>query len=435
MEKTTGHNGGMTRREFVRMTGKASLASAALGFGLSSRLAGAEAAGGDTIKVGLIGCGGRGTGAVKDCVAAAKGVELVAMGDLIEAKVKGCRENLKKELPAEAMKVTDETMFWGFDNYKKVIASGVNYVILTTPPGFRPEHFRAAIEGGVNVFMEKPVAVDPVGYRSVIETGKLAAQKKLAAVAGTQKRHQAHYLEVVKRIHDGAIGDIRAAQAWYNTGGLWHIDKTPEMSDMEWQCRNWLYFTWLSGDHIVEQHVHNLDVMYWILQALPKNVNGMGGRQTRVEPHYGNIYDHFAVEFDYESGVKMASYCRQNPNCANQVCDRIIGTKGEVYLDGALGVISGENPYKYEGENWNPQVREHTDMIESIRKGQPLNDAQRIAESSLMAIAGRMSAYTGRILKWDWVANTSKLDLRPAKFEFGPLPVAPVAIPGKTELV
>jgi predicted dehydrogenase len=280
--------------------------------------------------------------------------------------------------------------------------------------------------------MEKPVAVDPVGVRSVIASSALAAEKGLAIVAGTQRRHQARYLELMKRIHDGAIGDVIGGQCYWNQGGLWVIKKTPQMSDMEWHCRNWLYFSWTSGDHIVEQHVHNIDVMNWAFGKTPVKIVGMGGRQVRTAPEYGNIFDHFAVEFEYPNGARVMSMCRQIEGCADRVEERIEGTKGSAM---GYGEISGPAAWKFEGDEANPYVVEHTDLIASIRAGKPINEGKRIAESTLCAIIGRMSAYTGRAISWDWAMNASKLDLSPAKYEFGQNPVDPVAVPGKTPLV
>ncbi|HOX40435.1 MAG TPA: Gfo/Idh/MocA family oxidoreductase [Candidatus Brocadiia bacterium] len=424
---------GISRRDFVRMTGTAAFAAAA-GLGASSRLAGAEAGGTDAIRVGVIGCGGRGTGAAFNCLASAPGVELVAAGDLFEDRVRGAVNSFKEKVPAEKMKITDETTFVGFDAFEKVCKTDCNYVILAAPPGFRPQHLRAAIESGKNVFMEKPVAVDPIGYRSVCESSDMAKEKKLGIVAGTQRRHQANYIEIMKRIHDGAIGDIVAVQCYWNQGGLWVHEKKAEWSDMEWQCRNWLYFTWLSGDHIVEQHVHNLDVARWAIGGVPEKLTGLGGRQVRTEAKYGNIFDHFAIEYFFPKNVHVTSTCRQINGCSGKVNERILGTKGQAYLNGG-GRIAGENAYQYAGENWDPYTREHTDLIESIRKGEPLNEGRQVADSTLMAIAGRMSAYTGREMSFEWVQKTSKLDIMPKKYEFGDLPVEPVAIPGTTQLI
>jgi len=291
---------------------------------------------------------------------------------------------------------------------------------------------KAAVEGGKNVFMEKPVAVDPVGIRSVMGSSELASQKKVAIVAGTQRRHQARYLEMMKGIHEGAIGDLVGGQCYWNQGDLWVKQREPGMSEMEWQCRNWLYFTWLSGDHIVEQHVHNIDVMNWAFQSLPVKVMGMGGRQARTGPEFGNIYDHFAVEYEYPNGVRVMSMCRQTEGAAERVEERLVGTKGVAF---GYGEIKSATPWKFEGEETNPYVQEHADLIASIRSGKSLNEGRRVAESTMCAIIGRMSAYTGRAINWDWAINSSQLDLTPKNFEFGPNPVDPVAVPGSTQLI
>jgi len=419
-------NNDISRRDFIKTSLAASLAAAIPGN------LGLYAAGSDTIRVGVIGCGGRGTGAAIDCMNAAPGVEVVALGDLVSDRVESCLKKLREAHP-DKVKVTPATCFTGFDNHKKVCAiPDVNLIVTAAPPGFRPIHLKAAVDAGKNVFMEKPVAVDPVGVRSVIASSELAGQKGLAVVTGTQRRHQKKYLEIMKRVHDGQIGEVVGGQCYWNQGDLWVRKQDPGMSEMEWQCRNWLYFSWLSGDHIVEQHVHNIDVMNWALRGLPVKIMGMGGRQQRTAPEYGNIYDHFAVEFEYPNGVRVLSMCRQIPGCAERVEERIVGTKGVAF---GFGEIQGPNAWKFEGDDPNPYVVEHTDLIASIRGGKPLNEGRRIAESTLCAILGRMSTYTGRAISWDWGLNSSKLDLSPKKYEFGPNPVDPVAIPGKTPLI
>jgi predicted dehydrogenase len=288
----------------------------------------------------------------------------------------------------------------------------------------------AAVAAGKHVFMEKPVAVDPTEVRQVIAASDLAAQKKLGIVAGTQRRHEAPYIETMKRVHAGAIGDIISAQCYWNQGGLWMNARQPAWSDMEWQLRNWLYFTWLSGDHIVEQHVHNLDVVNWAIQATPVKALSLGGRQVRTDPAYGHVYDHFTTEFEYPNGVKVLSMCRQIDGTASRVEERVQGTKGTTNCNGS---IRGQNAWRFEGERNNPYVQEHTDLIASIRANKPLNEGRRIAESTLTAIMARMSAYTGQEVTWDQAMN-SKLSLMPAKLEMGPMPVPPVAVPGKTPL-
>ena len=419
-------NTSISRRDFVKTAAAAAFAAA-----VPARFP-VFAAGSDAIRVGVIGCGGRGTGAAIDCLTAAPGVEIVALGDLVPDRVESALGRLTQEFPGR-VKVPATRCFTGFDNYQHVCAlPDVNLIVTAAPPGFRPLHLKAAVEAGKHVFMEKPVAVDPVGVRSVIASSDLAAQKHLAIVAGTQRRHQARYVEMLKRIHDGQIGEIVAAQCYWNMGDLWVKERAPGMSEMEWQCRNWLYFTWLSGDHIVEQHVHNIDVVNWAMGALPKNVMGMGGRQARTRPEFGNIYDHFAVEYEYPNGVRAISLCRQTQGAAERVEERIVGTKGVAL---SSGQITGEKPWQFTADEPSPYVQEHIDLIASIRRGTPLNEGRQIAESTMSAIMGRMSAYTGRAMSWDWAMQSSKLDLSPAKYEFGPNPVDPVAIPGTTPLI
>jgi predicted dehydrogenase len=430
-------NDGMSRRDFIKTTSAASLAAMVSGGGALF------AGGSDQIRVGLIGSGGRGRGAARDCINSSPNVVITAMGDLFKDRVDGAFTWLSEQVKPENLAVTPETRFSGFDNYKKVLASDIDMVILACPPHFRPIHLKAAIEAGKHVFMEKPVAVDPPGARSVIATAALAKEKDLGIVAGTQRRHQAHYLEIMKRIHNGDIGQIVSGQCYWNMGALW-VDrakqnwdswKTEGWSDMEWHIRNWLFLTWLSGDHIVEQHVHNLDVLNWAIGSPPVRCSGMGGRQVRTDPMYGNIFDHFTIEYEYANGARVMSMCRQTKGAHNNVSERVVGTQGFSYTDGAQGYIKGAKAYKYPDESPNPYVQEHTDLIASIRGGNPLNEGKRIAESTLTAIMGRMSAYTGRALNWDWVKNASKLDLSPAEYTFGDLPVRPVAVPGETPLV
>ena len=422
-------NEGMSRREFLA---KSAAAAVLVGAGPMLIGQGAHAAGSDVIRVGVIGCGGRGGGAANDCLSAAPGIKIVALGDLFKDRLDGCLGNLsgKAELK-DRLDIPPDRCFVGFDAYQKVINCGVDYVILASPPGFRPTHFKAAIEAGKHVFMEKPVAVDGPGVRTVLAAGELASQKKLGVVAGTQRRHSANYVETMKRIHDGAIGDIVSAQCYWNQGGLWHHGRKPEWTDTEWQIRNWLYFTWLSGDHICEQHIHNIDVVNWAMQAHPVKCVGMGGRQVRTDPSYGHIFDHFAIDFVYPNDVHVMSMCRQIDGCANNVSERVEGWKG---FSNCSDSITSDNSWKFEGNSPSGTQQEHRDLIDSIRAGKPLNEAQRIAESCLTAIMGRMSAYTGQEVSWDQALN-SKEDLMPAKLEFGPLPVAPVAVPGRTPFV
>jgi predicted dehydrogenase len=361
----------------------------------------------------------------------AENVKLVAMGDLFKDNLEYSREYLRKQFP-DKVDVPDDRAFYGFDAYEKVLQCPVDYVILATPPGFRPIHIEAAVKAGKNIFTEKPVAVDGPGIRRVLAAYEESKAKNLHIAAGTQRRHQTGYLETLKRVHDGAIGDIVAARCYWNQGPLWNDGRGKDWSDAEWQIRNWLYFTWLSGDHICEQHVHNLDVINWALQAHPTRAVGMGGRQVRTGPEYGNIFDHFAIEYEYPNGCHVMSMCRQIPGCENNISEALQGTKG--FCQANRYVIKGENSWSFRDQDNAPYVQEHTDLIESIRSGKPLNELKNVAESTLTAIMGRMTAYTGKAVSWDKALNSQE-DLMPSKLDFVSMPVAPVAVPGKTPLV
>jgi len=434
MENGKSHDSGrLSRRGFL----KTSAAGAILAAGW--RLPAAHAQGSGQLKVGLIGCGGRGTGAARDCVSSSAGVKIVALADAFKDRLDGCRNGLNK-LGKDKADITPEKCFVGLDAYKKLIATDVDLVILATPPGFRPIHLAEAVKAGKNVFMEKPVAVDPVGIRSVIASAAVAKEKKLAIVAGTQRRHEPKYIETMKRIHDGMIGEVVSAQCYWNQGTLWVHDRKKDYNDVEWQMRNWLYFTWLSGDHIVEQHVHNLDVINWAFGGPPAMVYGMGGRAARKGKRHGNIYDHFCIEYEYANKARTISMCRQTARASNRVSERVAGTKGVSDCAGKIwsydkGGSKGKLLWEYKGPYPNPYVEEHKDLIASIRSGKPLNEAKRVAESTLTAIAGRMSCYTGRAMKYDWAMKSSKLDLVPADLKFGPKPVAEVSKPGSTKLI
>ena len=392
----------------------------------------AFAAGSDKVRVGLIGCGGRGTGAAGNCATADKGVEIVAMGDLFKDHLEESRNSLKNDLK-EQYKVTDDKCFVGFDAYKSVLSTDVDMVILATPPGFRPYHFQAAVEAKKHIFMEKPVAVDGAGVRRVIATGELAKANKLAVVSGTQRRHQAPYLEIIKRIHEGAIGDIVSAQCYWNQGSLWLKDRKPEWSATEYQIRNWLYYAWLSGDHIVEQHIHNLDVINWAFDGNPTKAVALGGRQVRTQAQYGHVFDHFAVEYQYGNGARVASYCRQIDGTASNVSERIVGTLGVSDPGANIKDHKGKSLYRWEGNYTDPYVQEHIDLIASIRSGNLLNEAKRVAESTMTAIMGRMAAYTGKEVTWDKAINSAE-SLMPSNLGFGDLAVPAVAVPGQTPL-
>jgi predicted dehydrogenase len=382
-----------------------------------------------TLRVGLVGCGGRGRGALENVLDAAPNVQITALADMFPDRI-ATTLKLGKDKPG--FKVADENAFTGFDAVKRLLDSAVDYVMLCQPPGFRPAHFELAVEAGKHVFMEKPVAVDPAGVRRVIAAGEKARAKKLGVIPGTQSRHSAKMRETVKRIHQGQIGQVVAGRISFNTGYLWEVERREGMSDLEWQIRNWYYFDWLSGDHIVEQHVHQIDVADWVMKAHPVRAVGVGGRQVRVEPIYGNIYDHFAVDYEYPDDVHVFSMCRQWKNTPGRVESWFTGTKGAACIHGAsAGTITGADPWKWEGAETAPQVQEHRDLIESIRAGAPLNEARRIAETSLTSILGREVAYTGKVLGWEELL-ASDLDLAPPKLgEFGPHEARPVRRPGR----
>ena len=419
-----------TRRAFLQRTTTTAAAAAGV-FSVLSRAARADAAA--PLKLGLVGCGRRGTGAVMNALDADPNVTLVAMGDLFPDQMAKAREKFAAR--ADRVKVTDETCFTGFDAGAKVAACDVDVVMLCDPPGFRPAHFQAAVEAGRHVFMEKPGAVCPAGVRSVLATAALADQKGLCVVAGTQRRHQKPYQEVIKRIQDGAVGDIVSASCYW----IGDFDYYPAVlrqdgwSDVEAQIRNWNYHAWLSGDHIVEQHLHNIDVIHWVLGQNPVKCLGMGGRQQRTGPEFGHIFDHFAVEFEYSGGVLVQSLCRQMKGTENRVNEHVAGTKGTAVPGNSIR--GGKKPYTFRGDASDPYVQEHADLYAAIRSGIRINEAHALAHSTLAAVMGRMSAYTGQTVTWDFALNQSTLDLMPKNLAFGDLPQAPMAMPGVTPLV
>ena len=381
---------------------------------------------GPTLKAGLVGCGGRGTGAAFDFLAGSKDVKIVALADVFQDRLDRARDSLQKKGGQE---ISSDRCYVGFDAYQKLIASDVDVVLLATPPHFRPAHFAAAVEARKHVFMEKPVAVDPVGVRSVIATGEKAKSLSLSVVAGTQRRHQANYLETCKRVADGAIGEIVAARAYWNQGQLWYRERDPKWSDMEWMIRDWVNWSWLSGDHIVEQHVHNLDVINWFTGSHPVKAVGMGGRMRRVT---GDQYDFFSIDYTFSNGVHELSMCRQINGCANSVSEYIVGTRGSTNCADRIFDAKGNPVWAYEGPRALPYVAEHTDLVAAIRSGQPINEARNVAESTLSAILGRISAYTGKETSWDEVMN-SDLRLGPTEYALGPVPAGTVPVPGVGE--
>jgi predicted dehydrogenase len=430
-KNSAGKQANISRRNFLKTSAAVSLA--ALGSG-APRL---YAAGSDKIRVGLVGCGGRGEHDTSNLLRVDDNVELVAMGDMFEDRVKRLAMNLAQKFP-DKVKLTPDSCYFGLDAYKKVLAADIDMVMLIETPHFRSEHLRAAVEAGKHIFAEKPVAVDPAGVRRVIETGQMAEQKNLKIVCGTQMRRIAHLVAAMERIHDGQLGDIVSGQCVRIGDGLmnWGDKKRkPEWSDMDWQIRRWLFITWLSGDFICEQHIHNLDVINWAMGDHPVQCVGIGGRQVRTGPLYGNVYDHMAVEYEYPNGARIQYIGQQIDGCTDRNDQRLEGTKGSAYLDFGIANIKGENPWSYEKEVPNPELQQHKDHLAAIREDKPVNELKRVAESTLTTIMGRMSAYTGRALKWDWVMNASKLDLTPPGYGPNDAPELEVAMPGKTPLI
>ncbi len=419
------------RRQFL----KASTTAAVAG-GLATGMAPAvHAAGSDTLKLGLIGCGGRGTGAAGQALTADKNTKLIAVGDAFEDRVEKCLLGLSKSPVAERVAVDAEHRFSGFDAHQRVVESDVDVVLLACPPQFRPRHLKAAIDAGKHVFAEKPVAVDAPGVRSVLATTEEAKKKDLAIVSGLCWRYETGMQETIKRIHDGALGEITSMEATrYGTGVGKLAEREPGWTDMYYQMRNWYYYTWLSGDFNVEQFVHNLDMMAWVMQdECPISCHSSGGRQVRTEPKYGHIYDHFNSVYEYANGVKFYAGTRHWPGCQGSRFALTVGTQGR--CDMMKYEITGTNPWKWDGKRTAMHQLEHDAMYAALRKGEIINNGRYMANSTMMAIIARMSAYTGKVLTWEQ-AMDSKEDLTPPSYEWDtPMPEPPVAIPGVTEFV
>jgi predicted dehydrogenase len=388
----------------------------------------AHAAGSDTVKVALIGCGGRGSGAAGDCLSAKEAVRIVAMADLFEDRLNNAFRELKARFN-ERIDVTDERKFAGFDAYQKAIDAGCDMVILATPPGFRPIHFEAAVKAGKHVFMEKPVATDAPGVRQVLAAAEESKKKNLAVGVGLQRRHQKGYLETIKRLQDGAIGDIMAARVYWNGTTPWVQTRAKlndqfkrPLTEMEYQCRNWYYFTWICGDHIVEQHIHNMDVINWLKNGHPVKANGMGGCEVRKGKDYGETFDHHFVEFEYADGSKMFSQCRHIEGCWNSVSEHVHGANGTCDIGGYRIRAHGSDVWRHNGRgDANPYRQEHVDLLDSIVAGKPINEAEYGAHSTMTAILGRMCTYSGQELSWDDALNSTK-NLLPTEWSFNAVP-------------
>jgi predicted dehydrogenase len=442
----------LNRREFVKKSGTGIAGAAAIvHFPYVIRPTPPD----KKIVVGVVGCGGRGTGAALDVVKAAteiiyplegyhtedaaegarairEDIEIMALADVFPDRLNGCKAQLGKV----GIDVKEKYCFTGFDSYRKLLEiPQINYVILTTPPHFRPAHLRAAVEAGKNVFMEKPAAVDATGVRSVVESGEIASKKGLAIGAGTNRRRDNFTREVIARVHQGDIGKIKALYTEFLIGELWSVDREPGWSDMEYQLRNWLYYTYLGGDLIVEQFVHTIDAMNWAVGANPMKAVALGGRQVRTDPKFGNIYDHISVQFEYPDGILGFCQDRQINGCINRVRDVVIGTEGRAFM-GYPTYIEFDN-----GKSWriredrnNAYQVEHEELIQSIREEKPINEARQVAESTLTSIMGREAAYSGREITWDDIMN-SKQDFSLNEYVLDSMPMPPVAMPGKYQFI
>lgn len=423
MEKQHGQK--ITRRDFAKAS------AAAAGFAILTSNARAQQANSETLKVGLLGCGSRGGGAAQQILLGNENVQLVALADIFEDKVTAKRKELTEHNNPEIsgkVSIDDDHCFVGIDAYKQILATDIDILIEGTLPYSRPKHIEAAVNAKKHIFTEKPAAVDPVGIRQFIAASKKAKELGLSLVAGTQRRHDKGYVETIKRIQDGAIGEILAARAYW-CGSLPFVhDRKPGQSDLEYRIRNWYGYCWVAGDNIVEQHVHNIDIMNWVL-GNPVSVFASGGRAWKPnEERYGDIFDHFSCDFEYANGVRVTSMSRHWYDSDGGVFEEVIGTKGR---SNCANEITGENPWKFEGDKLDPYVQEHIDLVNSIRGTGPyLNEGVQVAHSTLAAIMGRESAYTGKRLNWDEFLN-SDLSLVPQELDFAKsYPVRPVPRPG-----
>jgi len=400
----------------------------------------------DVIKVAVVGCGGRGTGAAMQALSSKQNVKIIALADAFKDNVDRCHGALTEELTsnnidvAKRLDVPEERRFSGFDAYKKAIALA-DVVILATPPGFRPIHFEEAINKGKHVFMEKPVATDPAGVQKVLAVAAVAKQKKLNVVVGLQRHYQNSYRELFKR--KDLIGDIVSMQAWWNNDGVWVRPRKYNQTEMEYQMRNWYYFNWLCGDHITEQHIHNLDAINWFKGGYPVKAQGLGGRQVRKGKEHGEIFDHHYVEFEYADGSILNSQCRHIPGTASKVDELFIGTKGKIACGaGSIKDHAGKSLYQFDfKEEKNPYQTEHDELFAAIAKGEyKFADAENGAKSTMTSILGRMATYSGQIIEWDKAIN-SGIDIHPKVYDFNAEPPVlpnadgfyPIAVPGVTK--
>jgi predicted dehydrogenase len=437
-----------TRRDFIRQTTLAAGTLMALPLVTEARFFNTSVD--DTIRVALVGCGGRGTGAAMQALLAHPRVRLVAMADAFRDRLDECYTALMAEDLSDwgvtgnvrdRVQVPEENKFIGFDAFEKAIPLA-DVVILTTPPGFRPLHFEAAVQQGKHVFMEKPVATDPAGIKKVLAAAQLAKQKKLNVVVGLQRHYQNSYRALYEKYRKGLVGDFVSAQAWWNNDGVWVNPRQPGQTEMEHQMRNWYYFNWLCGDHIVEQHIHNIDVVNWFKGSYPVKAQGMGGREVRKGKDFGEIFDHHYVEFQYADGSILNSQCRHIKGTMSKVDEQIIGTKGTIYC-GAMNMVNRKGSVIYQFDKTkenNPYQTEHDELFAAIAKGEyKFWDAENGAYSTMTAILGRLATYSGKIVEWDKALN-SGLNLQPASYSWdADMPVKPnadglypVAVPGIT---
>jgi predicted dehydrogenase len=424
----------LSRRSFLTATTTAALGTAIAGsFPAISRGATDDR----LLKVALVGCGGRGNGAANQALAADKNVQLTAIADVFPDQLEKSLQLLSQKHP-EKVKLDQVQKFVGLDAIDKVLATDVDVVLLTTPPGFRPEHFAKAVKAGKHTFCEKPIAVDAPGVRAFMAAAAEAKQKGLGVQSGFCWR--AHYAEreTYKRIHDGMIGEVRAAYGTYLTNTPWVKPRQEGWSDLEAQLRNWMYYCWLSGDHLVEQAIHTVDKMSWAFGDIaPVSATGQGGRQQRVEEQYGHIYDHFTIAYEYPDGARGFISCRQQHGCASDVSDHVIGTKGMLrQTSGRLNAITaGGDIWKYRGEKNDMYQTEHDEFFASIRAGQPVNFGDKLAHSTIVGIMGRMSAYTGQTITWEDAMNSQEV-LAPPSLDWAmKLETPPVPMPGRTKFV
>jgi myo-inositol 2-dehydrogenase / D-chiro-inositol 1-dehydrogenase len=441
---------GPSRRTFIQ--GASALVAGGIILGTNARVARSAWAGGDDeIKVGVVGCGGRGRAAALQALQTKGKVCLWALADAfpdqLESSLSYIGDMVREGednplLEGSRIDVPKERQFIGFDAYQQLMDSGVDLVILATSPGFRPIHFEAAVKAGKHIFCEKPVAVDAPGVRRFLAANEDAKKKDLMVAIGLQRRHHPSYLETLERVNDGAIGDILASRVYWNGGGLWVKNREAQQTEMEYQMRNWYYFCWLCGDHIVEQHIHNIDVSNWFTGKLPVEALGMGGRQVRTDKKFGQIWDHFAVEFTYPDGTKMFSQCRHWDRTETSVSEHFIGSKGTLSISDRMDPIIKSSAGDWTTKRWAGDAwhQEHHDLFAELRRGKVYNEGDYGAHSTMSAILGRMAAYSGQAVKWDDAIN-SKHDMSPKSYAFdAEAPVKPnsegsypVPMPGRTD--